>query len=236
MADSHYVLYRLGWHRNSPMVANDGWYRTPHQTRLKSFHNEDEALIERRKLEAKARKAVNPFLCGEGLPEVTHFGEPMFRDWLMDHEIMPPEGTTINDWRNWWTKHHKKWKAIQLAVIWEALNKLQFYSIQEQPVRPVVYALIELSWTYNDEWSVSYGDGTGIAAYRTRERAEQELNRLTEDMRGRDEISGGFQIDHIYEDDPFVTKSESYEDNEPKDASETPFYEIVEMELMEGQP
>jgi hypothetical protein len=126
----------------------------------------------------------------------------------MDRGIDPPEpkkdGTT--HWAEWWKKNQKKLGPAKRAAVWEALDKVRFFAVREEPARPVGYAVMSISWEYNDEtYDASPDGGVVQKVYRSRERAEAECARLNEKARGRwsfvDEFAEEFDDDELGDDE-----------------------------------
>ena len=167
-----FVVKRLHW---SPYYVAY-LTRSPGETAVVSFPTFDEASADCHRREEEARKRVNPFKCGTAVNHVTHFDEPRLRDWLMDHGVeLPPFGKDgYVAWMKWWDKNHKKLSTEKIAAVWEALDRVRFYSI----VRPVGYAIVKIDWQYNDEYYIAASDGGKVMkVYRSRERAEAECAR-----------------------------------------------------------
>lgn len=170
---TRFVLKRLNWAENYGGTLE----RQPGARDVASFDTFDAADAERAKRENEVRKLVNPFACGAGVHFWTHLGEPQLRDWLMDHGIDPPKPAKggATDWAGWWTKNHKKLSAEKRYAVWEALDKVRFFAVAEEPARPVGYAVVQINWEYNDETYDAHPDqGEVMLVYRTRERAEAE--------------------------------------------------------------
>ena len=164
---------RLNW------VEQYGGSRTrqPGEVAVASFATFAEAEADRAKREDEVRKHINPFECGAAVQYRTHLDEPRLRDWLMDHGIDPPDAKPdgITNWATWWKKNQKQLGAEKRAAVWEILDKVRFFAVCEEPVRPVGYAVIELNWEYNDEYYAAHAEqGEVIQVFRTRERAEAE--------------------------------------------------------------
>lgn len=166
-----FVLVRLNWRRTTY-----GLVRLPGEVRIDSFNDPDSAEAERWRLEADARGRVNPFRCGSACHDWTHFDEPILRDWLLDHGvILPNDG---EKWADWYDRAHAGWHAQQREAVWSALSRVRFFNVVERPARPTVFALVQTSWWYDDEYYHANGEGgTVIRAYRTREKAEAECAR-----------------------------------------------------------
>jgi hypothetical protein len=182
-AKTVFVLSRLNWR-----PGNGGWWLAPGAVRLASFATRDEAEGDRIRREANARKRVNPFRCGKPLAELTTLPEPIFLDWLADTGLSAPKPGKKNaprDWAAWWDATRPQMSAEQHARLWEGLNRLCFFRVDERPDIPVGYAVVSLNWQYNDEYHYLNSEGGAIeAVYRTRERALEEGRQRSSWMRG----------------------------------------------------
>jgi hypothetical protein len=233
-----YVVSRLNWRRTPA-----GFVRLPGEVRVASFDTIEEAEAERRRREADAREQVNPFASGLAPYEQTSLPPGIFRDWLLDAGIEPPpEPTSSLAWAAWWQKQSPTWSDDQRARAWEALDKTRFFAVEERPRRPVVYAVVEVVWGYNDEWHYADGEGGDVVkVYRDRKRAEAECAELNRVNRARwaqlaneqpDDSYGNFDISErlAAAADPF-SDDQPDEHEEPRKSDEVPFYEVVELEL-----
>ena len=191
---TRFVVKRFKWSE-----SYDGRrYRQPGEVVVASFATIDEADADRRRREEEVRKRVNPFSCGPAVNHWTHLDEPRLRDWLMDHGVDPPAPGKDGKapWATWWNKTGKKLSAEKRAAVWEALDRVRFFTVAEEPVRPVGYAVIEVNWEYNDEYHSSYDDGGQLVkVYRSRERAEAECARRNEEAREQWDFAGNGDAD-----------------------------------------
>jgi hypothetical protein len=249
---TRFVLKRLKWvERYGGSLA-----RQPGEVAVASFATAEEAEAERAKREAEVRARVNPFACGPAAHYWTHLDEPRLRDWLMDRGIDPPEpkkdGTT--NWADWWKKNQKKLGAAKCAAIWEALDKVRFFAVRQEPARPVGYAVMAVNWEYNDEFYDACAEGGLLEkVYRSRERAEAECARLNERERENwafvDEFAG--EYDDESEDDELEPGFAMFDMQDRlrhkrglapgamlkkgeglyRSTEGVPFYEVVEVEL-----
>ena len=190
---TRFVVSRYRWAR-----AGSRHRRRPGGTVVASFATFEEAEAERAKLEAKIRAKVNPFAYGEAVHHWTYLDEPRLRDWLMDHGIDPPEpkpnGTS--DWSAWWKKNQKQLGAEKCAAVWEILDKVRFYDVKEQPVRPVGYAVVGVNWEYNDEYHFANAETCQLVkVFRSRERAETECAAQNEAARQQWAFAGEEEIE-----------------------------------------
>jgi hypothetical protein len=174
-----FVVKRLNWVRSYQGILK----REPGEVRVASFATFDEANEDRNKRELQVRQNRNPFHCGNGVHMWTHLDELRLRDWLMDRgiDVPMPNNKNVIDWGTWWQKSGKKLTAEHKAIVWEALDKLRFFTVREEPVRPVGYAVLEVNWEYNDEYFDADSEGGNLVkVFRSRERAEAECaNRNT---------------------------------------------------------
>lgn len=244
---THFVVKRLRW---CPNYSN-GFHRLPGEVRVASFATIDEADADCRQREEAVRKRVNPFACGHALHYQTHLDEPRLRDWLMDHGLDPPKpgkkGKT--NWAAWWKEKHKKFSATQRAAVWEALGKVRFFTIAEEPRRPVGYAVVRVNWVYNDEnFDADPEGGELLKVFRARDRAEQECESRNEEA--REQWGEGYEYydtEHFNPEtdmgmfdmqDRVTVKVGIPDPNGPKRVQDvfpspagTPFFEIIEVEL-----
>jgi hypothetical protein len=247
-AGTRFVLKRLHWTEN----YDDKLARGPGEVAVASFATFEEAEAERARREEEVRKKLNPFECGGAIQYWTHLDEPRLRDWLMDHGVEPPkagkDGAT--NWAAWWKANQKKLSTDKRAAVWEALDKVRFFAVREEPARPVGYAVLGVNWEYNDEnYSADPEGGRVMTVYRSRERAEQECERLNEEARDAwgwvDEQFAEFADDY----DDFAMPAFDMTDRlrrkreltggpklkrgegEFKSTAGVPFYEIIEVEL-----
>jgi hypothetical protein len=279
---THFVVSRLTWR---PAGYARMFVRLPGETRVAAFADFDSAEADRAKRELAARATVNPFRCGTNWGERSHMPEAVFRDFIKDAGIEPPtiveppttdeDGKplsrqarrlkqkeppppeTFRSWDSWWDAVGPTLSAERVARVWEGLDRVRFFSVEERPVRTVAYVVVEISWSYNDEWYYPPAEGGGAhSAYRTRERAEAECARLNHEARERwrdalnlpeaeDEPEGmpGYEAypfdmeGRLFPgDDPFGPRrtppARGAEDQHGKFAvDEVPFYEVIEFEL-----
>lgn len=207
MAGTHFVVSRANWR-----AANDTLVRLGGETRVAAFDTFEEADHDRAALEAAARAHVNPFRCGTLWADRSHMPESVFCDFLEDVDIVLPLFDPVGDtdslgqplnrytravmeakalpegvyrsWAHWWDKCRASLAPNQIARVWEAMDRLRFYSVSERPKRALAYLVLEIQWQYNDEWYYPPAEGGAPhTAYRTRARAEEECARLNAQAR-----------------------------------------------------
>jgi hypothetical protein len=105
--------------------------RDPQQGRpVKLFADKDAAIEFCQECEEEAGKVRNPFLHGD-LEDLTSMPPGVFRDWLLEAGIDPPEPTPIDDamtvWCNWWRESDLI--DEQRDRVWEALDRLQYFMV-----------------------------------------------------------------------------------------------------------
>jgi hypothetical protein len=252
MAESgtRFVLKRLKWAEDYDGKLT----RQPGEVAVASFATAEQAEAERAKREAEARMKVNPFACGPAAHYWTHLDEPRLRDWLMDRGIDPPEpkkGGTAN-WAEWWKKNHKKLGAAKRAAVWEALDKVRFFAVREEPARPVGFAVVMVNWEYNDEfYDANVEEGEVVQVFRSRERAEKECASQNEIARDAwADVTGDFGDEFDNEEDEEdeyamfdmrdrlrrrrgMVNGEKLKKGEGlyRNTAGVPFYEVIEVEL-----
>jgi hypothetical protein len=286
---THFVVSRLTWR-----VAGweRVFVRLPGEARVAAFDTAEAAEADRAAREEAVRKAVNPFRCGGNWGERSHLPEAVFRDFIKDAGIEPPtfahvpvldrdgkpvprrrerfferppqpEGT-FRDWPSWWTATAPTLSAEQVARVWEGLDRVRFFQVEQRPVRQVAFVVVEVQWNYNDEWYYPPPEGGGAhTAYRSRERADAECARMNAEARerwrrqlhlpqpGAAPTGAGYEAlpfdmeDRPFPgDDPFGPRREPpprpWDDQEDYEegkfsVDEVPFYEVIEFELEEGQ-
>lgn len=200
---TRFVVKRLKWQEHYGGKLS----RLPGDVPVASFATFEEAEAERAKREESYRERINPFQCGEAIQYWSHLDEPRLRDWLMDHGIDPPKPKPAGDtnWGAWWKKNNRKLGAEKRAAVWEVLDKVRFFIVREEPVRPIGYAVVELNWEYNDEYySADPQGGDLITVYRSRERAEAECAQRNE----------GARSDWDFVDDQLAEYADDYDDEE----------------------
>jgi hypothetical protein len=179
MSESRFVVRRLNWREAGALIV-----RLPGEVRLASFDTFEAADADRARREAQVRDRVNPFRCGAAWHALTAFPEGVFRDWLSDVALAPPDGATLGDWAQWWADGSAAWPAEHRARVWEGLDRVRFFETIERPASAVAYAVMRVLWEYNDSW---YDPGTEggltVRAFRSRERAETECARLEAEAR-----------------------------------------------------
>jgi hypothetical protein len=146
---------------------------------LWAFATREEAVACRERLKRSCRH-VNPFgWPPRPLAEVTSLTDKAFRKRMLRLGLPVPDD---DDWRNWWWRAAGRgYSALpveQLARVWDALDRAEPYSIEEQDVAPLpaavprtLYVVQRLTWQYNDSWH-DLGNDEPLRAFRDRARAE----------------------------------------------------------------
>lgn len=239
-----FVLKRLKW---AGSYHDRKLFRQPGEVAVASFATLEEAERESAKRENEFRKKVNPFDCGAAVHYWTHLDEPRLRDWLMDHGIDPPKEEGAAHWPAWWKKNRKKLGPAKCATVWEVLDKVRFFVVREEPVRPVGYALVAVDWQFNDEYYDADAEcGHFLTVYRSRERAEIECERRNEESRAEwgdasEESEGEFDLDNdavAFNYQPRLARQRGVSEKELKrgeglfsSSARVPFFEVIEIEL-----
>ena len=242
---TRFVVKRLKWEEQ----YGGKLLRRPGDVAVVSFGTFEEAERERAKREEAYRTRVNPFDCGGAVQYWTHLDEPRLRDWLMDHGIEPPKPKKdgLTNWSAWWTQNQKKLGAEKRAAVWEVLDKVRFFAVREEPVRPVGFAVIEVNWEYNDSYFDADAEGGRLVkVYRSRERAEAACAAANEEARTDWDVMDDFDEEEAEEFDLVafdmegrVRRRRGMLGNEKLKKGEgtfrntdgVPFFEVIEVEL-----
>jgi hypothetical protein len=130
-----FVLHRLVWRR-----YRDGWLSLPGSDPIRTFTDRATAEATARDLEWDLRGRVNPFRCGgPRLHYQTAFDAARLFDWCLDHGLDPP-GVTDDSatWAAWWDTHREVFTATQRAAVWEVVDRVRFYRVEEaEPAEPM---------------------------------------------------------------------------------------------------
>lgn len=275
---THFVVSRLNWKLN----RDRAFVRGAGAARVAAFATFEAAEADRAAREAAVRQLVNPFRCGSAWGERSHLPEHVFRDFVADAGIEPPTlvpvstthpngepllpherrvlerapapAGTFRDWDAWWDAVAPALSAEQRGRVWEGLDRVRFFQVQERPVRAVGFVVLQVEWNYNDEWYFPPSEGGGaFHAYRTRERAEEECAKLNAEERARwrqrlglpaagqetswEAFAFDMQARPFPGDDPLGPRREppprAHADaiGGKFSVDEVPFYEVVEFEL-----
>jgi hypothetical protein len=151
-----------------------------------SFDDEEQARQECARLERALRRCVNPFQISRGgLASLTSLGTALFRDWLLDAGIEPPEPAQPTDWASWYDRCQSTWDGLMRERFWEALDRLHFHRVVERPAR-VGYVVLEVGWLWHDEPPYSTGPECRrpVEVFSTRAAAEKRRRELERQRRG----------------------------------------------------
>lgn len=163
---------------------------------------------------------------------------PIYRDWLQDEGIDPPELVTaeLGVWKSWWESKWPKFDDRRLHHAWHGLNHLRFHDLIERRPSETAYCVMQILWDYDDAWyHAGHEGGEPLRAYRTRERAEQERQRLEQ---GDPIGQRGYRTEHGY----FPRDPEQFLDHQCDQESywkslvreNAPQFEVVEIDLLGG--
>ncbi len=130
-----FALHRLVWRR-----YRDGWLSLPGADPVRTFADRATAEATARDLEWDLRGRVNPFRCGgPRLHYQTAFDAARLYDWCLDHGLDPPGMTDDSAaWAAWWDAHRDGFTPSQRAAVWEVLDRVRFYRVEEtDPAEPM---------------------------------------------------------------------------------------------------
>jgi hypothetical protein len=185
-----------------------------------SFDDEELARQECRRLERERRQTVNPFRVSQGaLAALTSLEPAIFRDWLLDASVVPPDLTDRTDWVGWYDGCQARWDDAQRERFWEALDLLRFHRVVERPTRRG-YVVMEIGWLWCDE-PPYYTDPEcrqAVEVFANRSEAERRRRELERQRRSEwpAHVEFSWQTSH-------------------GETADAPFYEVVEVEW-EGPP
>jgi hypothetical protein len=221
----HYTVRRMNWRK-----VVDCWVRLPGTTRLTCHADPDSAEHQRSRLEAEARSAINPFLCGRTLCERTSLDAGRLNDWVLDLGLTPPRATKTKppNWANWWKRRKSKMTEYQREKMWEALDRLRFYDVVAGPVRPVVYVVLEIRWyNYGSEYTSDMEGGEPHKVFRTREEAEAYCRDSFRTFSGSDPVYLDARLHCL--NDPLRLRPHRWKGDCRGD--KVPRYDIIEVEV-----
>lgn len=237
MSDApRFVVRRLNWR-----PAGDRFIRLPGEVRLASFDSLDLAEIDCALREGEVRARVDPFKCGTTWHALTTFPEPVFRDWLRDGGLLPPEAwnehvsVPLDEWVEWWQRVGHTHSSEEVAHLWTGLNRVRFFEVVERPVSSVAFAVVRVMWEYNDAWYEPGAEGgRTVRAYRSRERAEAECQRLEDEARAEWSVGESVSAQRWELGDwPALGEDSGTEVSEALKQG-VPLYEVVEIDLGEN--
>jgi hypothetical protein len=80
----------------------------------------------------RLRREVNPFDYGPNLDDCTSFPPPILCDWLLESGLTPPENAWEwqYTWRDWWLVVAERATELQIARIWQAMDKIRFFAVE----------------------------------------------------------------------------------------------------------
>lgn len=173
-----HIVRQFNW-----LWAGKAIVRAPGERRIAWFDTEAEAVADWRGREQRVRERYNPFAFGTGWCHFTTLPPHVFRDWLMDDDITPPTGSTLDDWRNWWDAVKAEFRPDQFDRVWDGLNRLRFHDVIARRPTETAYCVCRLQWGFDDCWyHAGHEGGEPLKVFRTRERAEQERDRLEAEL------------------------------------------------------
>jgi hypothetical protein len=223
-----FAVRRLAW--DKPEHERDYYRVLPKATSVAVFATFPEADEDRARRETEARSGVNPFRYGgAALFYQTSFDAPRLHDWLLDGRIEPPSNPTGHlSWARWWEASVAAWGPDPLAHVWQALDKVRFFEVVVQFPVSKVYVVSEINWTWNDEphLDADTEGGKAVRAFRNRELALAECDRLNDERRQQSEYQGYFTFDYRYREGKGPSG-----DGPRLDIRAAVFFEVVELEV-----
>ncbi|MDY3563614.1 hypothetical protein R5W23_005230 [Gemmata sp. JC673] len=229
--NSRFVVRRLNWR-----PAGEHFIRLPGEVRLGAFDTFDAASADRHTREAEVRGRVNPFKCGTAWHALTVMPEPVFRDWVRDVGLEPPPANTLAGWLAWWDGTQHARTAEQTERVWDGLTRVRFFDTVERPAGEVAFAVVRVTWEYNDAWyEPSAEGGRTVKAFRSRARAEAERERLEAEARRQWDNRHWVQaVRWELADWPSLGDRVGTDSEKAFDRLGVRLYEVIEVDLGEG--
>jgi hypothetical protein len=175
--EQRYIVRRFNWR-----WAGTCFVRAPGEHRVAWFDTPDEADADRWRRELEVRGRINPFECGPAFHYLSTMPEPIYLDWLMDADVIPPEPINgVRPWGEWWDGAKQALAHGQVAHVWEGLNRVRFFDVITRRPSDVAFAVIRMMWEYND-YTYEPGEegGEPLRVFRRRENAEAYRQLLEE--------------------------------------------------------
>jgi hypothetical protein len=132
-----YLVQKVRWERD---WENPDWFYCEDPelgAPVKAFTDPNAAEAFRRGLERQERANRNPFQHGQELSELTSLPEGPLRDWLLDAGLTPPKAKlNLAVLSGWWGHHEEEMTELQRDKVWEALDRLRFYTVVDLGTLP----------------------------------------------------------------------------------------------------
>ncbi len=153
MKTRHYLVREQTWVN----PADAFYWLIPERTEVvATFANYEEAVADCRRREEETRWPVNPFRYGGTMFYRSSLDAPRLHDWLLDHDIEPPVRTDERDptpleWEEWWSQNIGTLSETERTTVWEALDKVRFFDVADEPARTKAYVIVQIQFTSDDE-------------------------------------------------------------------------------------
>ena len=152
MSNRHYLVREQTW-----VNPTDTFYwLIPERTEVvATFAHYEGALADCRRREEETRWPTNPFRYGHTMFYRSSLDAPRLHDWLLDHGIEPPVRTDERDptpleWEEWWSQNIGTFSDTENAAVWEAINKVRFFDVVDEPARTKAYVIVQIQFTADD--------------------------------------------------------------------------------------
>ncbi len=152
MSSRHYLVRERTWVN----PADSFYWSIPERTEVvATFANYEEAVADCRRREEETRWPVNPFRYGNTMFYRSSLDAPRLHDWLLDHGIEPPARTDERDptpieWEEWWSQNIGTLSDSESATVWEAMDKVRFFDVADEPARTKAYVIVRIQFTSDD--------------------------------------------------------------------------------------
>jgi hypothetical protein len=97
---------------------------------VKAFHDRARAEALCAELERDFRSGLNLFCYGRAVDDWTSLPPGLFRDWLLDAGLSPPElEQEAEEWVRWWECESCRMSEVQREKVWEAADGVRFFAV-----------------------------------------------------------------------------------------------------------
>jgi hypothetical protein len=125
-----YLVQQLAWEPDEQRVGHFVRLGLEDGSPVKAFSDRARAEALCAELERDFRSGLNPFRYGRGLDDWTSLPPGLFRDWLLDAGLTPPEVEQgVEEWVRWWDREGGGLSDFQREKVWEAVDGVRFFTV-----------------------------------------------------------------------------------------------------------
>jgi hypothetical protein len=113
--------------------------------------------------EAHTRLSANAFQYGgPALFFQSSLSPAQFRNQLSCVGLTPPKTENSAALADWWKHRHDDWSPQQREAIWEACDKIEFFTVSSSNPASRVYVVVEATWSWDDDSFNADPEGEGL--------------------------------------------------------------------------